>query len=72
MTEKTTTSKLLKLKSLMRQHKRSFIILIPEERDDAPHWIFWLLLILVFVFIVSWTWMNWSGSSALMSYLSYR
>ncbi|MFA5270511.1 MAG: hypothetical protein WC400_02825 [Patescibacteria group bacterium] len=70
MANKTTTSKLDKLKSLMREHKRSFIILIPEERDEAPHWLLWLLLILILVFLVSWTWVNWGGSSAFMSYLS--
>ncbi|OGB74854.1 hypothetical protein A2810_01910 [candidate division Kazan bacterium RIFCSPHIGHO2_01_FULL_49_10] len=71
MAVKTKTSKLGKLKSLMREHKRSFIILIPEEHDDAPHWLFWLLLILIFIFFVSWLWSNWSGAGALMSYLSY-
>ncbi|MBN2585564.1 hypothetical protein JXA59_02860 [Patescibacteria group bacterium] len=72
MATKTKTSKLGKLKSMMRQHKRSFIILIPEERDESPHWLFWLLLILIFIFLVSWTWNSWGESSALMSYLSYK
>jgi hypothetical protein len=69
---KTKSSKLGRLKSLMRKHKRSFILLIPEERDDAPHWLLWLLLILVIIFLISWTLLNWRGSSALLSYLSYR
>lgn len=43
---------LKKLKALVPK-KRNFIIVLPDEIEDGLHWLFWLLIILVLVFLIS-------------------
>lgn len=60
--------KIIKLKSLLGRRK-PFIIRMPEEKDDSIHWLFWWLVILVLVFLISIIIISWSNSSALLSYI---
>ena len=59
---------LTKLKALLPK-KKSFIILMPEEKDEGIHWLFWVLIFLVILFLASLVFLNWQQSSALLSYL---
>lgn len=59
----------LKLKSMIGRRK-PFIIKMPEERDDSIHWLFWLLLILVLLFLISTIVISWSGSSGILTYIN--
>lgn len=61
--------KIIKLKSLLGRRK-PFIIRMPEEKDDSIHWLFWWLVILVLVFLISIIIISWSNSSALLSYIN--
>lgn len=53
----------------MVKRRKPFIIKMPEEKDDSIHWLFWLLLILVLIFLISTIVINWSSSSGLLSYI---
>ncbi len=47
------------------------IIRMPEDKDEAPHWLFWLLVIVFAVFIVSIIWQGVATSTNLQAYLPY-
>ena len=51
--------------------KRFSILRMPEESDEAPHWLFWLLIIVLVAIMVSWVWEGISSSSDLQAYLPY-
>lgn len=56
-----------KLQSLLPKRK-SLIMLMPEEKDETIHWLFWVLIILVITFLVSIVFLSWQSSSVLLSY----
>lgn len=58
-----------KLQSLLPKRK-ALIMLMPEEKDEAIHWLFWALVILVIAFLVSIVFLNWQSSSVLLSYFA--
>jgi len=51
--------------------KRFNILRMPEESDEAPHWLFWLLIIVLTALAISWIWAGMSVSSSLQAYLPY-
>lgn len=54
------------------QIKKFFtIIQMPEDRDDAPHWMFWLLIVVFILLVASVIWQGTSASSSLQAYLPY-
>ena len=56
MAEKKTTKKsagINKLKSLVPKKNNNYIILLPDELDEGVHWLFWVLILLIIVFVVS-------------------
>ncbi|MFH1088589.1 MAG: hypothetical protein V1719_01995 [Patescibacteria group bacterium] len=56
MAEKKTTKKsagIIKLKSLIPKKNNNYIILLPDELDEGVHWLFWVLILLIIVFVVS-------------------
>lgn len=56
-----------KAKSLARFN----ILRMPEESDEAPHWLFWLLIIVLIALAVSWIWAGMSVNSSLQAYMPY-
>lgn len=56
-----------KLQSLLPKRK-ALIMLMPEEKDEAIHWLFWVLIILVVTFLISIVFLSWQSSSVLLSY----
>ena len=51
--------------------KRFNILRMPEESDEAPHWLFWLLIIVLIALAVSWIWAGMSVNSSLQAYMPY-
>lgn len=47
------------------------IIRMPEDRDEAPHWLFWLLAIIFALLIISIIWQGVATSTSLQAYLPY-
>ena len=47
------------------------IICMPEDRDEAPHWLFWLLVIVFAALVVSIVWQGMAVSPNLQAYLPY-
>lgn len=47
------------------------IIRMPEDKDEAPHWLFWLLVIVFAVLVISIIWQGITASSDLQAYLPY-
>ena len=41
-----------KLKSLLPK-KNNYIILLPDEIEDGLHWLFWVLIFLIIIFLIS-------------------
>lgn len=62
-------SGLAKLKALLPK-KKSFIILMPEEKDEGIHWLFWVLILLIILFLLSLVFLSWRQSSLLLSYIN--
>ena len=62
-------SGLTKLKALLPR-KKSFIIFMPEEKDEGIHWLFWVLVFLVVLFLVRLVFLSWQQSSVLLSYMN--
>lgn len=58
-----------KLKTLLPK-KKSFIMFMPEEKDEGIHWLFWVLIFLVVLFLASLVFLSWQQSSALLSYIN--
>ncbi len=58
-----------KLKALLPK-KKSFIIFMPEEKDEGIHWLFWVLIFLVILFLTSLVFLSWQQSSTILSYLN--
>lgn len=63
--KKTGKTKLTKL----LPKKKPFIILMPEERDDGIHWLFWALIMLTLVFLVSLVVISWQVNSEAVNYI---
>ncbi|MFH0905121.1 MAG: hypothetical protein V1826_00135 [bacterium] len=51
--------------------KRLAIIIMPEDRDDTPHWLFWVLVMIFVALLVTIVWQQMSMSSSLQAYLPY-
>jgi hypothetical protein len=47
------------------------ILRMPEDSDEAPHWLFWLLIIVLVAIAISWIWEGMSVSSSVQAYLPY-
>ncbi|MDD5605994.1 MAG: hypothetical protein PHR51_01570 [Patescibacteria group bacterium] len=54
-----------------RSTSRFSILRMPEDTDEAPHWLFWLLVIALIALLASWIWESVSLNSSLQAYLPY-
>ncbi len=50
---------------------RFAIIRMPEDKDEAPHWLFWLLVIVFAALVISVIWQGISASTSFQAYLPY-
>lgn len=66
-TKKKIAEAVSKAKSLARFN----ILRMPEESDEAPHWLFGLLIIVLIAIAVSWIWAGMSVNSSLQAYIPY-
>ena len=63
-----------KIEKAIREAKsvtRFNILRMPEDGDEAPHWLFWLLVIVLIALAVSWIWAGMSVGSSVQAYLPY-
>ncbi|RLC37662.1 hypothetical protein DRH29_01020 [candidate division Kazan bacterium] len=45
------------------------IIRMPEDQDEAPHWMYWLLVIVFILLIISIFWREFSDTPSIQAYL---
>ncbi|OGB73575.1 hypothetical protein A3K24_01870 [candidate division Kazan bacterium RIFCSPHIGHO2_01_FULL_44_14] len=69
--KKKLNAKVRQAMSKAKPKKRFFIIQMPEDKDEAPHWLFWVLVILFVTLLVSIIWQGLSVSSSVQAYLPY-
>jgi len=50
---------------------RFAIIRMPEDKDEAPHWLFWLLVVVFAVLVISAIWQGIAASTSFQAYLPY-
>ena len=64
-------AKISKAVNHAKQAKRFSILHLPEDRDEAPHWLFWWVVILFILLVISIIWQGMAASSSLQAYLPY-
>ena len=58
--------------SKTRARKNVFsIIKMPEDRDESPHWLYWLLVIVFILLVISIAWRELSNTPSIQAYLPY-
>ena len=69
--KKVAKEKIHKAKQAANSSLRFNILRMPEDKDDAPHWLFTLLILVLIALIVGWIWESLSVSSSVQAYLPY-
>lgn len=69
--KKKLNSKVRKALTKAKPKKAFFIIQMPEDNDEAPHWLFWMLVIVFAALLAAILWQGLSVSSSVQAYLPY-
>ncbi|AKM84966.1 TPA: hypothetical protein DHW58_01040 [Patescibacteria group bacterium] len=69
--KKKLSAKVRQAVAKAKPKKTFFIIQMPEDQDEAPHWLFWMLLIVFVALLVSIVWQGLALSSSVQAYLPY-
>ncbi len=71
MTKKKTIAILRQALNRAKSKKRLTIIEMPEENDNAPHWLLWLTLVSFIGLVVAITWQMLASNSNLQAFLPF-
>ena len=69
--KKKLTGKVRKALDKAKPKKSFFIIQMPEDNDESPHWLFWMLVIVFAALLAAILWQGLSVGSSVQAYLPY-